>query len=131
MVRRLGGHCTADEISAALRAERPGVARSTVYRALDALSASGALRAVRLGDGPVHYEVAQTDHPHAICQVCGGVLHIEHELIAGLEQHLEELHRFRPLRTEVVVVGICDDCARGASRRSARRRRTLEHVHYG
>ena len=130
VVRRLGGHCTADEISAVLRAEQPGVARSTVYRALDALSASGALRAVRLGDGPVHYEVAQADHPHAICQVCQGVLHIEHELVADLERHLEELHRFRPLRTEVVVVGICDDCARGGSRR-ARRRRMLEHVHYG
>jgi Fur family ferric uptake transcriptional regulator len=130
-VRRLGGHCTADEIAAALQAEQPGVARSTVYRTLDVLSASGMLRAVRLGDGPIHYEVAQADHPHAICQVCQGVLHIEHELITDLERHLEVLHRFRPLRTEVVVVGICDDCARGGSRRAARRRRLLEHVHYG
>ena len=58
----LGGHCTADEITAELQLGRPGFSRSTVYRALEALSTSGALHAVRLGDGPVHYEVAGEGH---------------------------------------------------------------------
>src|SRR2546423_15710485 len=70
-VKQLGGHCTADEITAVLQGEEPGVARSTVYRALEALSTSGALRAVRLGDRPVHDEVYGADHQHAMCQVCG------------------------------------------------------------
>jgi Fur family ferric uptake transcriptional regulator len=126
-VQRLGGHCTADEITAELQRTQPGFPRSTVYRALEALSTSGALRAVRLGDGPIHYEVSGEDHQHAICQVCGGVLHIEPGLVAELEQHLQELHRFRPVRTDVLVVGVCNECARG--RRPARRR-TLDHVHY-
>jgi Fur family transcriptional regulator, ferric uptake regulator len=128
-VQRLGGHCTADEITAELQRTVPGFSRSTVYRALEALSTSGALRAVRLGDGPIHYEASAEDHQHAICQVCGGVLHIEHDLVAELERHLQELHRFRPVRTDVLVVGICNECARGRGRRPARRR-VLEHVHY-
>jgi Fe2+ or Zn2+ uptake regulation protein len=99
-----------------------------VYRALEALSTSGALRAVRLGDGPIHYEVSSEDHQHAICQVCGGVLHIEHSLVAELERHLQERHRFRPVRTDVLVVGICDECSRRPGPRRARR--VLEHVHY-
>ena len=126
---RLGGHCTAEEITGELHRTRPGFPRSTVYRALEALSTSGALRAVRLGSGPIHYEVATEDHQHAICQVCQGILHIEHDLVAELERHLEELHRFRPVRTDVLVVGICHECARGRGRRPARRR-VLEHVHY-
>ncbi len=130
VVRKLGGHCTADEITAELQGEQPGFPRSTVYRALEALSTSGAMRAVRLGDGPIHYEVATEDHQHAICQVCQGVLHIEHSLVTELETHLEERHRFRPIRTDVLVVGICDDCARGRGRRGAARRRVLDHVHY-
>ena len=129
-VRRLGGHCTAEEIAAELQREQPAFPRSTVYRALEALSTSGALHAVRLGSGPIHYEVATEDHQHAICQVCQGILHIEHDLVVELERHLEELHHFRPVRTDVLVVGICDQCARGGSRRPAGRRRTLDHVHY-
>jgi Fe2+ or Zn2+ uptake regulation protein len=128
-IQRLGGHCTADEITAELQLGRPGFSRSTVYRALEALSTSGALHAVRLGDGPVHYEVAGEEHQHAICQVCQGILHIEHGLVAELERHLEERHRFKPVRTEVVVVGVCDACTRGRARRTSRRR-TLDHVHF-
>jgi Fur family ferric uptake transcriptional regulator len=128
-IQRLGGHCTADEITAELQLGRPGFSRSTVYRALEALSTSGALHAVRLGDGPVHYEVAGEEHQHAICQVCQGILHIEHGLVDELERHLEERHRFKPVRTEVVVVGVCDACTRGRALRPTRRR-TLDHVHF-
>ena len=130
-VRRLGGHSTADEITAEIQRSEPAFARSTVYRALEALSTSGALHAVRLGDGPVHYEVASEAHQHAICQVCQGILHLEHELVSDLERHLEERHRFRPVRTDVLVVGVCDACARaGARARRSAKRRTLEHRHF-
>jgi Fe2+ or Zn2+ uptake regulation protein len=128
-IQRLGGHCTADEITAELQRDRPGFSRSTVYRALEALSTSGALHGVRLGDGPVHYEVAGEEHQHAICQVCQGILHIEHGLVTELEAHLEERHRFKPVRTEVLVVGVCDACTRGRARRPTHRR-TLDHVHF-
>lgn len=126
---QLGGHCTADEISAELQKAKPGFARSTVYRALEALTASGSVYAAHLGEGPTHYELASGDHHHAVCQVCGGVLHIQEELVTSLESHLQDLHRFRPVRTEVLVVGVCDTCSRTPGHRVARRH-TLEHVHH-
>ena len=128
-VATLGDHCTAEEILSLLRTTSPGVSRSTVYRALEALTASGALRAVYLGSGPVHYELLGEDHQHAICQVCQGVLHIEDDLLAQLRGHLEDRHRFRPVRLELLVVGVCDGCARGR-RQPAGRRHLLEHIHY-
>ncbi|HKT84084.1 MAG TPA: Fur family transcriptional regulator [Solirubrobacterales bacterium] len=128
-VDALGGHCTADEIASHVQSVDPSLARSTVYRALEALAASGAVHAVRLGGGAVHYELAGEEHQHALCQVCEGVLHIEDDLVHDLEHHLEELHRFRPVRTEVLVVGVCETCARSGGRRPTKRR-TLEHVHY-
>ena len=131
-VGRLGGHSTADEIVAELQRTDPGFARSTVYRALDALTSAGALHAVRLGGGPVHYEQTTGEHQHAVCQVCQGVLHIEHDLVGELEAHLEELHHFHPVRTEVLVVGVCDACARARTPgRPAGRRRVIDHVHHG
>ena len=99
---RLGGHCTADEITTELHKTKPGFSRSTVYRALEALTASGTLYAAHLGDGPTHYELASGDHHHAVCQVCGGVLHIQEELVSSLESHLADLHHFKPVRTEVI-----------------------------
>jgi Fur family ferric uptake transcriptional regulator len=100
-----------------------------VYRALEALTASGSVYAAHLGEGPTHYELASGDHHHAVCQVCGGVLHIQEELVNSLESHLQDLHHFRPVRTEVLVVGVCDACSRTPGHK-ATRRHTLEHVHH-
>lgn len=126
---RLGGHCTADEITLELHKSKPGFPRSTVYRSLEALTASGSVYAAHLGDGPTHYELATGDHHHAVCQVCGGVLHIQERLVSDLESHLEDLHNFKPTHTEVLVVGVCDNCSRNPGRKSVRRH-TLTHVHH-
>lgn len=125
----LGGHRTADQIAVEVRRRNPSFSKSTVYRALEALTASGAARAVRLGDTAIHYESATEEHQHALCQVCHGILHLEHDLVADLEAHLELRHRFTPLRTEVLVTGVCAECARGRTPKAAGRR-TLHHVHY-
>ena len=126
---RLGGHCTADQIAAELHRTKPGFPRSTVYRALEALTASGSVYAAHLGEGPTHYELASGDHHHAVCQVCGGVLHIEEELVSTLEKHLAEGHRFKPVHTEVLVVGVCDECSRNPTPHQARRR-TIDDRHH-
>jgi Fe2+ or Zn2+ uptake regulation protein len=125
---RLGGHCTADQITEEVRRDWPSFPRSTVYRGLDALTASGSVYAAHLGEGATHYELASGDHHHAVCKVCGGVLHIEEEVVSSIEGHLEQEHGFKPDRTEVLVIGVCEDCARTPGRRSARRP-TLAHVH--
>src|SRR5712691_4044870 len=126
---RLGGHCTAEEIAEELHKSRPGFPRSTVYRALEALTASGSVYAAHLGEGPTHYELASGDHHHAVCQVCGGVLHIQEELVNSLETHLQKSHHFRPVRTEVLVVGVCETCSRAPGPKAARRHRIIDPHH--
>jgi len=125
---RLGGHCTADQITEEVRRIRPAFPRSTVYRGLDALTASGALYAAHLGEGATHYELASGDHHHAVCKVCGGVLHIEEDMVASIESHLGSEHQFRPERTEVLVIGVCESCSREPGQRAALRP-TIAHVH--
>lgn len=126
---QLGGHCTADQITAELRRTRPTFPRSTVYRGLEALTAAGSIYAAHLGEGATHYELASGEHHHAVCQVCGGVLHIEEDVVTAIEDHLEHQHRFKPARTEVLVVGVCETCARTPGAKTAKRP-TLEHVHH-
>ena len=127
---QLGGHCTADQITEELRRTRPTFPRSTVYRGLEALTAAGTIYAAHLGEGATHYELASGEHHHAVCQVCGGVLHIQEELVSELENHLQEGHHFKPVRTEVLVVGICDSCSRNPAPRAARRRTIDAHLHF-
>jgi Fur family transcriptional regulator, ferric uptake regulator len=124
---RLGGHCTAEEITAELHSSKPRFPRSTVYRALEVLTASGSVYAAHLGEGPTYYELASGDHHHAVCQVCGGVMHIQEELVSELEEHLEQGHGFKPVRTEVLVVGVCDDCSRNPAPHGSRRRMIDPH----
>ena len=108
---RLGPHCTAEEIAADLEARHLGLPRSSVYRALEALEASGAVRGIHFGGGAARYECASAEHQHALCQVCHGVLHLENALLRPLHDHLEREQHFTPLRTEVLVVGVCAHCA--------------------
>ena len=122
---------TDDEITAQIQSDQPAFPRSTVYRALDAFTIAGALRPVRFGSGPTHYEIAGEDHQHAICERCAGITHLEDSLLRELEDHLEERHHFRPSRTDVLVIGVCATCARAGDGVPSRPgKRNLEHVHY-
>ncbi len=130
---RLGPHCTAEEIAGDLDDRQLQLPRSSVYRALDALTASGAVRVAHFGGGAARYELAGEAHRHsmchAICQVCHGVLHLEDSLVRDLEAHLEHDHHFTSTQTEVVVVGVCAHCAQAGSHET-QERRVLEHIHY-
>ena len=108
-----GGHLTADEIFAQVREAQPTIARSTVYRALEALAATGDVRAAHLGGSSVRYEVADRPHHHAICQACGRVQHLDEELVGAIEEELARRVGFTSVRTDLVVLGLCPSCARG------------------
>jgi Fur family ferric uptake transcriptional regulator len=107
---RLGPHCTAEEISMEITARNLGLPQSTIYRALTILEESGAISVVHFGGGPARYEPAGEAHPHAVCRVCGSILHLENALLRELEKHLEHAHHFTPQRIEAVVVGTCARC---------------------
>ncbi len=54
-------------------------------------------------------------------------MHVQEEFVHELEAHLEEGHGFKPVRTEVLVVGVCDDCSRNAAPPATRRRMIDPH----
>ncbi|MHB8572986.1 MAG: Fur family transcriptional regulator [Candidatus Dormibacteria bacterium] len=106
----VGPHATAEQIIARVQESDPVIARSTVYRALDLLCQSGAAVAYRLHGRALRYELAGDEHQHALCHVCGSVLHIDDHAVRALESHLVQVQRFRPVRTEVAITGVCGKC---------------------
>ncbi|MFC0388718.1 Fur family transcriptional regulator [Muricoccus vinaceus] len=102
-----------------LRAERPGAAPPTVYRALDFLMAQGLIHRIeRLNaflpcmEAPHGHE---HDHPHQflICGKCGRTAELSDNSVTQAVTAAARAAGFSPLRATVEVEGTCGDCTRG------------------
>jgi Fur family zinc uptake transcriptional regulator len=106
-----------------LRAERPGAAPPTVYRALDFLQAQGLVHRVeRLNafvgcSGPDQHQHCGHghDHPHQflICGACGATSEVCDDEVAAAVASAARRAGFVPVRTTVEVEGRCALCAGG------------------
>jgi Fur family zinc uptake transcriptional regulator len=106
-----------------LRADRPGAAPPTVYRALEFLQEQGFVHRVeRLNAfvgcaGPVsHHQCGHGhDHPHQflICVRCGATAEVCDDGVAAAVAAAARGAGFVPLRTMVEIEGLCAGCASG------------------
>lgn len=69
----LGGHQAADDVYERVVATGARLSRTSVYNALDALSAAGVVLHADAGPGRRLFEVGTTWHHHAVCRRCGTI----------------------------------------------------------
>lgn len=105
----LPGHPSVEDIHAAADGGR--LPRSSVYRALEALSALGVVQHIHLGHGATAYHLRDTDpaHVHAECRGCGAVLDLPANALDPVVEHLASLG-FRLDAAHTSVSGRCADC---------------------
>jgi len=85
--------------------------QATVYRALRRMEEAGEVEKVVIGDGRPRYEAAQPHHHHFRCRECGKVYDIE-GCVRSPRQLGENLPRgFRLEGHELVLFGVCAECA--------------------
>ncbi|MBP0493179.1 Fur family transcriptional regulator [Pararoseomonas indoligenes] len=100
-----------------LRAERPGAAPPTVYRALDFLMAQGLIHRIeRLNAFISCTESAHSggeEHPHQflICRSCGRTAELSDDSVVAAVAAAALAAGFSPARTTVEVEGTCGACA--------------------
>ncbi|WP_338662226.1 Fur family transcriptional regulator [Pararoseomonas sp. SCSIO 73927] len=100
-----------------LRAERPGAAPPTVYRALDFLMAQGLIHRIeRLNAFIPCTESAHAhgeEHPHQflICRNCGRTEELSDDSVAAAVAAAARAAGFQPARATVEVEGTCEACA--------------------
>jgi Fur family transcriptional regulator, ferric uptake regulator len=105
------GHTTAEEIYARVRATAPTVNRATVYRTLDFLCDLGLVVGADVGTGPMVYEIAgETPHHHLVCQQCGQVEQIDHELVQPFFEKIEQERQFTVKTNHLALFGSCRRC---------------------
>ncbi len=111
------GHLTVGEIQEHITREYPegaGIARSSVYRALEALEGAGLVVAVRGGQEETRFEWdGDHGHHHLICDDCGHIAEVSLDAARSLEREVQRTHGFRTRVRHLALRGTCAPC-RGA-----------------
>lgn len=89
------------------------VNKTTVYRQLESLIASGLITEVYFGDGKSRYERICEDHHHhhLICRSCKRVDEIRvQDDVSELEKRIGKEKKFKVLSHSLEFFGICNNC---------------------
>ena len=98
-------HLTADEIFEKLRKSGESVGKTTIYRHLEKLCASGEVRKFTGGDGDsACYQYAGKNAE------CRELIHAECKFLSELSAHIYNEHGFKVDGSRTVLYGVCGDC---------------------
>jgi Fe2+ or Zn2+ uptake regulation protein len=105
----LGGHRSAEDVVAALRAAGERLPRASVYNALEALRGAGVVMQARADAGAALYEAAATWHHHFVCRRCGSITDVP--CATGTKPCLHpDLPGVEVDEAEVIYHGLCPQC---------------------
>lgn len=113
-LRRRAQHATAEEIHRAVHQELPGTSTPTIYATLDLFVELGLARRIETGTAAL-YDARLEPHQHAVCRRCGRVEDVDGRLNAGALLGAARRGGFRPASAELVIWGLCGDCAGSAA----------------
>ena len=108
VLRSTNTHPTANWIYNQVREQLPNISLGTVYRNLSALSASGEILAIDVGDGFEHYDGDVSPHLHLNCRNCGSIEDLP--LMEDCLSQKAKEHGFTPETCCYVVYGVCKNC---------------------
>lgn len=114
-LRRRGHHATAEEIHRAVHRELPGISVPTIYATLDLFVELGLARRIVTSTAAL-YEAGLEPHQHAVCRSCGKVQDVDGRLNANALLGAARAGGFRPHGAELIITGVCAECAAKAAR---------------
>ena len=112
VVREARGHTTAEAVFGQVSQRLPGVSLPTVYATLELLEELGQVRRVPGASGAVLFDSRTDAHDHFVCRRCGAVADLESGADHADVLQAAAARGFAPVDAQVVVSGLCADCAR-------------------
>ncbi len=110
--RAKGKHLRAEEIWQSLQSQGRNIHLSTVYRSLQAMTASGLVKRNYLQENHAHYELAGTPGIHLVCSDCGQVQEIgtvkDDSILNAVEKQLKD--KFTVIDWQMQLTGRCAKC---------------------
>jgi Fur family ferric uptake transcriptional regulator len=110
IIHDAGTHLTADGIIAEVQKKMPGVNKSTIYRTLDLLEASGCVVKSESGDHFIYHHTEEGHHHHLVCRKCGKTIDCGENLFLDIEKKLAKQYAFQADFKHVLISGLCSDC---------------------
>ena len=109
-ILRKGSHPMAEEIYSLVKKEVPRISLATVYKALEALVASGLAAKLECGSAPARYDWDLREHYHTRCLRCREIRDLPPGLKPGLPKGPSDVDGFRVLGHRLEVLGYCARC---------------------
>jgi Fur family peroxide stress response transcriptional regulator len=106
----LANHPTADQVFDAVKGELPGIAKPTVYRALEYLAGLGAITKACHTGRATRYDPRIDIHHHLVCLRCNQFVDFENEELDRLAIPDTSSHGFEVSDFRVQLRGICQRC---------------------
>jgi len=103
-------HRSAEELAGEVQAQAPDVNISTIYRNLDELVGLGVVDRTHIGGGPATYHLSSSTHGHLVCEQCGTMTEVPHELFGELGATIRERYGFAIDPHRFAVIGRCAAC---------------------
>lgn len=109
---------TVDELYEELKKTETVVGKTTVYRCLDNLVASGKVRKFvsHRGESASYQFVGNhsecAEHFHLKCTECGELIHLSCDYMKEIDKHILGHHDFYVDNTKTVLYGLCGKCKR-------------------
>jgi Fe2+ or Zn2+ uptake regulation protein len=111
VVSDLDRHVTAEAVFDEVGRRLPGVSLPTVYATLELLESVGLIHRVATERGAVIYDPRTDQHHHLACRRCGKIADVEAPVEAAALLSAARAAGFAPDQAQVVVRGLCADCA--------------------
>jgi Fe2+ or Zn2+ uptake regulation protein len=112
LLRHSNRHVSAEQLLEDVSERLPGVSLPTVYATLELFEQLGIVRRVNGGGGTLLWDTRADAHHHMICRSCGRIEDMETALDLERARRSAAGAGFHPDRAEVVVSGLCAECAR-------------------
>lgn len=104
-------HPTVEELYNMVNKKYPTISKSTVYRNINILLKSNAIRKIKMQSRADRFEYVFEQHYHAICEKCGNVFDFKYDF------QREEIKKTIQSQTGVIaktdsitIYGICEKC---------------------
>ncbi len=113
-----GSHITASDVCSYFKKQGETIGQSTIYRQLEHLVDEGIVNKYIIDmNSPACFEyVGHDSHQdrevcfHCKCEKCGSLIHLECDVLSGIQEHLYEDHRFKLDPKRTVFYGLCEKC---------------------
>jgi Fe2+ or Zn2+ uptake regulation protein len=104
-----------DELHTAVVGRLGAADYSTVFRAVSGLEKDGLIHRIDLGDGKVHYELAEEHHEHIRCDSCGRVVEVPGCVLEDASAAVTSSTGFKVTSHQLLFSGVCPACASAAA----------------